>query len=166
MEKYAVKLEGHAEGRKQPLYYHLSQYEPNPTNCLVTLGHYETPCGGCDTITSPDKVYELVNKFAGEGDHILFEGIIIGDDVTRAVETSKKFPFRVIALNTPMDECLKGIQARRDERGDDRPLDPKNTLSRNDRLKRIMARLKDANVNAKWMNREEAFQECVKEFGL
>ncbi len=162
MALYEKKEPKFIEKRRQPFYYELHA----PHSGLAVLGHYEIACGGCDTIQSPDAVYQLLNEKVAEGFHVLYEGIIIGDDVTRAVEVSRHHPFRVIALNTSMNECLAGIQKRRDERGDDRPLDPKNTLSRNDRLKRIMARLKDANVDARWMNREEAYQQCREEFGV
>lgn len=164
MDRYANKGTEFVEGRRQPISYFLSS--PGMTS-LTVLGHYETACGGCDTITSPDEVYRLVHQSLDAGHNVVFEGIIIGDDVTRAVDLKKRLgaDFHVIALNTPLDVCMAGIQSRRDARGDTRPLSDKNTRSRADRLKRIMARLKDANVNAKWMSREEALAECLNLLG-
>lgn len=165
MERYSVKGVVHREGRKQPISYLLSNGNSTP---LEVIGHYETACGGCDTISSPDEVYRLVHEALDAGHHVLFEGIIIGDDVTRAVGLKKRLgaDFHVIALNTPIEVCLAGIQARRDARGETKPLSETNTRSRAERLKRIMARLKDSSVNARWMSRDDALAEVAGILGV
>lgn len=163
MESFTSRTPAFQTSRRQPISYLLQR---NGVPDLRVLGHYETACGGCDTITSPDRVYELIEESYRAGENVLFEGIIIGDDVRRLVELHRKTKVKVIALNTPMADCLAGIQARRDERGDERPLDPKNTVSRNERLKKIMSRLRDSNVDATWMNRADALFTCLHELGL
>ena len=171
MELYLTKIPAFIEGRKRPISYLLQGVTTNSTfKPLFVPGHYDTPTGGCDTISKPDDVYTLVNSAADKGYDVLFEGIMIGDDVRRCVELKKKYGVEnvvVIALNTPIEQCLAGIQSRRDMRGDDRELNPKNTISRLDRLKRsMMPRLRDAGVNAKWLSREEAFTTVKEALGL
>jgi predicted kinase len=165
MSKYPGRTPHFIDGRKQPLAY-LCTREFKPP--LYVPGHYETPTGGCDTIQKPDMVYELVTAAAQNGCDVLYEGIMIGDDVRRCVELSKAHPpLKVIALSTPIEECLKGIQSRRDTRGDDRELNPKNTISRLDRLKKSMIpRLKDAGVDCKWLSREQALVAVLSALGL
>jgi hypothetical protein len=166
MERYQTLQPFFIEGRKQPFSYLLGGETP-PLPDLRVLGHYETACGGCDTISSPDLVYKHIEQCVAVGENVLYEGIIIGDDVTRCVALSKTTPVKVICLNTPLDVCLAGIQARRDARGDDRPLNPANTESRAKRLKTSMApRLKAAGVDVVWMSREEALVECLKLLGV
>lgn len=163
MELYNEQVPSYMEGRKRPLYYTCLKELYIP---LLVPGHYETPTGGCDTISRPDDVYTLVKSGIDKGYNVLFEGIMIGDDVRRCVEMKKLTEVIVIALNTPIDQCLAGIQSRRDTRGDDRELNPKNTISRADRLRKsMMPRLKDAGIQTFWLNREEAFNK-VKELLL
>lgn len=155
MSSYASKIPTFITGRRQPISY-LLQNEHHPP--LVVLGHYETPCGGTDTITKPDDVFRMVRDHNTMHHDVLFEGIIVGDDVTRTATLHLDgLPLMVIALNTPLEECFRGIQARRDERGDDRPFDKKNTTSRAERLKRNMSRLKASGVETHWCSRGEAF---------
>jgi hypothetical protein len=152
------------EGRKQPFSYLLSDAQhPRP---LRVVGHYEIPTGGCDTISSLDLVFPHVHSSVERGEDVIFEGIMMGDDVTRTVNLHRATDLLVIGLTTPIEICLAGVQARRDARGDDRPLDPKNTKSRAERLKRNFSRLKDAGVKTMWLSREEALDVCMKAFPM
>lgn len=170
MELYDKRDAKFIEGRKRPIGYVCSRSKVDMETVgppLYVPGHYETPTGGCDTIQLIDDVYAFVNLAAKNGHDVLFEGIMIGDDVRRCVELHRDYKVMVIALNTPLEECLKGIQQRRDARGDDKPLNPKNTISRADRLKRsMMPRLKDAGVDTRWLSREEAFETVKKALAL
>lgn len=160
MELYAEKHPQFLEGRRQPIAYRLNR-AGTALSPLLVPGHYETACGGCDTIKTPDQVYSLLTEAFGLGMDGLYEGIIVQDDVTRALDFAKlvgRENFLVIGLTTPLDVCLEGIQARRDERGDTRELNPKNTTSRADRVKRSLSRLADAGITVKKLDREAAFE--------
>lgn len=154
----------HEEGRRKPIAQILIPLR-NDIRPLYVPGHYETPCGGCDTIKTPDKVYDLVKGAVQSGWDVLYEGIIIQDDVKRCAELSKEASLRVISLTTPIEECLAGIQTRRDARGDTRPLNPANTISRADRVRRSIHRLSDLGVITYELNREEAYQKCAELLG-
>jgi len=169
MDRYHRKTPKFIDGRKQPYGYVLEWDSTGLRPPLWVVGHYETACGGGDTLKSPGDVFDSVRDHAEglPGHDVLFEGIISQDDVTRTIALHRSFPLLVLALTTPIDECLKGIQARRDERGDDRPLSPKNTESRNRRLMTsILPRLKDAGVEVMKLSREEALQETLKRLRL
>lgn len=121
------KLPVHIDGRKQPLYYTMRLPSGD---VLSVIGHYESPCGGCDTISSgTDGIFQLVRDQAQVG-HVLFEGLLIGVEVTRTAKLPEVGEAHAVFLSTPIDQCVAGINARRQARGDERPLDPKNTISK------------------------------------
>jgi hypothetical protein len=110
-------------GRKQPLGY---LYRiPRPGNQDVALaipGHYESRCGGCDTINNYDKLFDLVAT-ASKQFHVLYEGLLISEDVPRTLGLAHRvvpIPVHIIALDTPLDLCLESINLRRDDVFQDR----------------------------------------------
>lgn len=175
MSRYGTRIPFNTEPptRKRPLGYVC--YYPTMDSLLAAecdlrkmfaVGHYETACGGGDTFKTPDEVFALASEFAGKGYDVIFEGIISQDDVTRTVELGRRFPLKIIALRVPIETCLAGIQARRDEREDTRPLNPKNTIARAKRLEGVVSRLRDANVDCKWYDRESGLKAALEAFGL
>lgn len=91
MERYrgssAEVVPERAEGRKQPTGYRVDYASGG---ALYVPGHYETACGGCDTIKTVDEVYALVSRAVSAGWDVLYEGIMVQDDVRRAVELDKR----------------------------------------------------------------------------
>lgn len=164
MALYPDKVERHIEGRKRPIAY--IRKGPGLTPLFVP-GHYETACGGCDTVKTTDQVYDLVREGLqlGTGGNVLYEGIMVMDDVRRAVELDTwmrawNLPagrLHVIALTTPIEDCLAAIRDRRAARGDEKPLNEKNTRDRAKRMLSGLARLKDAGVVVEKMDRDAAF---------
>lgn len=156
------------EGRRQPFGYICHK---DDTTQLYVPGHYETPCGGCDTLsTFPkmlDLIYAVIRKHGiEEGRHVLYEGSLIESDVRRAAELSEVAPFRLVSLNVPLEECLDSVRKRREARGNFKPLKPKNTIDRFRMVQRRNKRLTDAGANTIFANREEAVAICLEEFGL
>jgi hypothetical protein len=86
-------------GRKQPLGYLAVREGAGPH--IYVPGHYETACGGCDTIKTVDEVYRLMRDAILLGRDVLAEGIMIQDDVRRAVELDKELK----AQTTNCQEC-------------------------------------------------------------
>lgn len=153
------------EGRKRPLGY-LCTVLGSPSTPMYVPGHYETPCGGCDTIKTIADVYGLVKRAARAGYDVLFEGIMFQDGrVSEFVEFNLEFPTVVIGLTTPIEDCLLGINARRQEKGDSRELNPKNTIERMERVKRNLTKLQNAGVRVLRLSRQEALDACLREFG-
>ncbi len=142
-------------GRKQPIGY-LLQQDGMPW-CAVP-GHYETACGGCDTIPSMDRVFEGVEQGNAAARHVLFEGLLASEEVRRTVELHQRHPgqLRVIQLDTDVEVCLASIRARREARGDTRPLKEDNTRNRVAVIERACRRLREAGVSVQTVSREDA----------
>jgi hypothetical protein len=152
-------FEWYIDGRKRPIATEIC-FEGG--GGLFVPGHYEIPCGGCDTLKSVDQAYDLVAQGVNKGYNVLYEGIMVMDDVNRAVALSKRRRLTVIGLTTPFETCLAAIRARRKARGTAKPLNPKNTRDRATRCARGLQRLERAGVEVIRMDREEAYEWCKK----
>lgn len=127
-------------GRKQPLYYSMGG--------VVVLGHYESPCGGCDTIGSARQVYELITTLleANPGLVVLAEGLLLSEDT----KWSSQLPdLRVLFLSTEVDECIRRIYQRRSEAGNDKPLSENNTRRRVGVIERARIKLLESGVTVR-----------------
>lgn len=167
MELYDAREEkrDEVEGRQRVVAYLLTKSLRVP---LYVLGKYTTATGGCDTLPNLDLVYELVRQSAGHPAHVLFEGIMASEEVTRAVACHKAHPGQllVVQLATPLEVCLASIRARREARGEEKPLNPKNTTERLKRVQRACDRLKAAGVAVERLDRDAAFTRVVDALGL
>lgn len=139
---------------------------------LFVPGHYETACGGCDTVKTVDKVYEMVRAATlGDENNAMYEGIMVMDDVTRAVQFDQDLKKKgrrlvVISLTTSIEECLEGIRARKEARGDPKPLNEKNTRERMKRQVNSLHRLKQAGVELRKLSRDDAFIQIRELLGV
>ena len=120
--------------RRKPLFY------LNDSDWAV-LGHYETQCGGCDTIGSAKAVYDLIGTFRGT--NILCEGLLLSEDTKWTLQMSD---VRVLYLATDVEECIRRIQKRRREAGNDKPLNESNTRNRVAVIDRSRVKLETAGV--------------------
>lgn len=152
------------EGRKQPISYLYTRKQGKP---LAVIGHYETACGGCDTITSTDHTFDLVRK-NHENCDVIFEGLLISADVNRINKLHQEgYPVKVVALDLPLEECLNSVNERRRAKKPDAPdVNPKNTKSKHQGVKQSLKRLHEAGVPAIAVGREEAFNFIKQELGL
>lgn len=130
-------------GRKQPLYYESEE--------VVVLGHYESPCGGCDTIGSAKAVYDLIGEV--EARTILCEGLLLSEDVKWS---SQLKGLRVIFLTTPLETCLRRIRGRRKTAGNTKPLNPNNTANRVATIERARVKLTNLGVPCRQCSADEA----------
>lgn len=89
-------------GRKRPLWY--------KSGPIAVLGHYEIDCGGCDTIGSAPKVYEVLQSVLSSGiSTVLSEGLLWGEDVKWSLKLQD---VRAVFLTTSIDECLRRVELR------------------------------------------------------
>ena len=111
-EAYRLKL----EGLSKPIY---------------VLGPYHVASGGCDQIQPYDLILDLLGKYAPKG-HVVFEGVIVSSSygrVGRLMETYGKEAVMAF-LSTPLEDCIKNVQKRRDAKADARPFNPANLTSK------------------------------------
>jgi len=149
MARYAEREPAMAPGRKQPYGYTCTRADGGPS--LWVVGHYETRCGGADTIPTIDDIYGQIRNAANLGYDVIYEGgALVQSDWRRAADVASKIEMLVIVLDVPIELCLAGIQKRRDERGDTRPLNPKNTIARAKDTLRNARHLQDVGVKVEY----------------
>ncbi len=171
MELYKTKAsifedtirEGRTKPRKRPIAYLMgrgSHRVPLMPTGLIVLGHYESPCGGCDTIPKMEEIFANVRTAHQNGHDVLFEGLLISADVKRTLALHEEnLPLTVIGLDTPIEQCLDGVNDRRLKRmGTEKytPVNPANTISKDKGVKTSMQKLAAAGVAAEWHSRESA----------
>lgn len=102
--------------RRLPLLYRLKW----SNGMIVTVpGHYETACGGCDTIPTYDMLFDLIRREHSAGHHVLFEGLLVAHDKKRCGELwnwlSRDWNlFQIVELKDPLALCLDSVEKRRE----------------------------------------------------
>lgn len=114
------------KGPKKPLGYRVAV--PFLDRPVMVVGPYETACGGCDAIQPYSLIWPRVDEYAEVG-HVLFEGALVSTNYGTIGEASEKYgdDFVFAFLNTPLQVCLDRVKARREARGNLKPLDPYQT---------------------------------------
>ncbi len=163
MDRYRNRLPVFEEGRRQPIGYVLSnataEVGQEPTRALYIPGHYETPCGGCDTIsTGFDKIFELVRTAHANHYDVLFEGMMLCSDVRRVIDLQNDgIPLSIVDLDVDEDTCIESINIRRRAKNPDaKPVNEKNTRARHRMCIKGRGKLVNAGVTVFHLNREEA----------
>lgn len=166
MSLYLDRKPVHIEGRKQPLYYTLTH--PGRGRDLAVLGHYETACGGCDTITELDEIFALAKRLARDGFDVLMEGLLVSGEIIRTAQLSQELRLYVLTLNTPIDDCVANINKRRVARGVEEPVRPKNTIAKDKTVRRVMERLKTEAECSQlmWGNADELYERAREIFNV
>jgi hypothetical protein len=135
-----------------------------PSLCIV--GHYETACGGCDTIDGFDYIYDIVNKMADLGRDVVFEGLLINSDVRRLIELGQKYPLHVVELNTSIETCLESVNQRRRERGVEEGVNPRNTIEKKRLCDKLRSRIEEANIPLHYVSRSEALDVVLEQLQI
>lgn len=179
------------KGRDRPIGYSLKMPWQTDRQRTFVLGHYETDCGGCDTISSTDEVFDRVRAAHGHGMDVLFEGLLIAAEVKRTMALfTDGLPLLVIALDTDIESCVLSVNKRRAEAWRRRveetvaknqelrakgkkefPLppfrgtvNPANTESKHKATVVVMERLAEAGLRTEWQSRETALGRITEEF--
>lgn len=160
MELYkGAKNPVRVEKRKQPLGYTLYR-EPNDGPPLAIIGHYESPCGGCDTITKQDYIYELIRQAHDRGADVMYEGLLLSAEFHRAYALhTDGIPYLVIGLDVELSVCLDSVNQRRWTKDPTKPpVNPKTTTAKFKGVQNTMKKLQDHGVDARWASRGHAYQ--------
>jgi energy-coupling factor transporter ATP-binding protein EcfA2 len=131
---------------------------------LYLVGHYETTCGGCDTIDTIENVYKYVHRALDKGYDVLYEGLVLQSDTNRCIALKDK-DLHVIFLDVHIDVCLDAVQSRRSERGDDRAFSPKNTIVKSTSFTAQKRKFTAAGVQFYEMTRDEALYFSMQKLG-
>lgn len=143
------------DGRKKPMYYLSQDFQ------VAVVGHYESPCGGGDSIGSAPKILKLVDdiKTLHPRRIIIAESLLLSED---SKWTSVENTHLVIFLTTPLPDCLANIQKRRNEVGNEKPINPKNTTNRVGTIERAAQKLIAKGVNVVFRSSGQAVNEVLK----
>jgi hypothetical protein len=165
-------------GRKQPLGYRYAAKDRTLQRDLAVVGHYETDCGGADTIPDYDDLVSLVRQGAIGGMDVLFEGLLFSGDVKRTValhewtlEVGEELA--IVAIQLDLHICVDSVNQRRREKAERVALKngtepvyrgevpPKNTVAKHRGLTLACSRLEAAGVTVyRPEGRLEAFTLC------
>lgn len=96
-------------GRKKPIFYMVNGSGKAP---FAIMGHYETACGGCDTINKLDDVFKYARQAMEDhgAEAVVAEGLLLGKDVSRIVTMDNP---HLLYIDTPTDLCYESVKQRR-----------------------------------------------------
>lgn len=152
--------------RRHPLFYLF----PLSGQQVSVLGHYETDCGGCDTIPSYDIMMALIKERYNEGYHVIFEGLLVAHDkkqVTALWDWLKHKDFTVLELTEPLAGCLDSVRARRARKGaDPNTFNPANTERRFKEVVRSCQQLEERGIPVRRVSRAEVVPAVLDLLGV
>lgn len=98
----------------------------------AVVGCYTTACGGLDTLNKVNRkrIPELIQEAVDLGCNVFLEGVLYSDYYGKLGEYSAQFGNQWIFayMDTPVEECLRRVQYRRQMRGNTKPFDPNKKL--------------------------------------
>jgi hypothetical protein len=145
---------------------------------LAVVGHYETDCGGADTIPDYTKLVHLVKMGAIAGMDVLFEGLLFSGDVKHTVALNDwaiqhGTQLHVVAMQMDLDLCVQSVNDRRNAkaqrlgRSEKPPVNPKNTIAKHRGLTLACSRLEAEGVTVhRPEGREATLGLCKQLLGL
>lgn len=168
LSQYTHRTPYFIPGRRMPLGY---VFETKGRRPLAVIGHYDAGsagCGGLDSVPTYAAMVEMMKLFWDLGYHVLGEGLLASGDnkQTRALHRMTGGQIRVIGLTTSLAQCLAAINARRRAKNvDAEDVDPANTISKMKAVPATLARCREAGIQVKEADREEAWIWTAKIFG-
>lgn len=96
-------------------------------------GKYVTACGGCDAIATQDETQRRVRELSQMTTNVVFEGLLISHIYGRWAEMARsEYPGAWVFafLDTPLEVCLERVGQRRKAGGNEKPLNPANTVQK------------------------------------
>jgi ABC-type oligopeptide transport system ATPase subunit len=175
MALYTTRAAVRIKERKQPMMY-LCSGAGLPT--LAVIGHYETDCGGTDTINGMDEIYNWVRQANQRGYNVLFEGLLSSAEKNRAIQLHQDgLDLHVLHIDIPLEECVASVDLRRYNsyrRKRDagkaveqpKPLNPMNTKNKWTGTRTTMKRLAEAGIKCYSGDRAYVLAEARRILGL
>ena len=136
---------------------------PEISKLVFVVGPYETACGGCDAVQPYDLIWPRVEGYSKRG-HVIFEGALVSTSLGVVGQGLAHFKKKSVVayLDTPVELCLQRIAARRAAKGDTRPLNPKNTVSKVAAIARTQSRFEALGVRCVTFNHKKAFKQLLE----
>ena len=136
---------------------------PNKQYPVFIIGKYNTPCGGCDSISTQQEIVDRVTACYNQGGNVLFESLLASGGYGTVGKLSEDIPeYTFATLDTPLDVCLERVKQRRAAKGNHEPLNPKNTESKFGSTRNVMKKmLADPTKKAVWIDHTNAVAEVL-----
>lgn len=157
-------VEDFVAGRKRPI---RTMYpRTDGKRSLLVPGHYYTACGGADSLPGMDKPFEIVREGWKAGFDVAFEGLLVSPESRQGrtlglIEMAGASRVHIIVLNTPMEECLASINARRRAKDPDaEDVKPDNIVGKHKAIVSGTKWLRSQGVDMREMDREAAYLYC------
>jgi hypothetical protein len=129
-------------------------------------GHYEAPCGGCDTISDLDDMFLLIKKYAEANYDVVFEGIVAQHSTSRLLDlVSEGYGVGVLYLDIPVDLAISSVQTRRDDRGEVKEFAPDNVRKEAENSWRAVNKLAERGIPVWFGDREGIYRKMMSELG-
>jgi len=134
---------------------------------LAVVGPYTKVCGGCDAVRTQDEVCHRVRAFSLLYPKVLLEGALVGHTFSRYAALADEIgDYTFMFLDTPLEECVRRVKARREAKGNTKPLDPKNIVRDHHTTQtKVRAKFTDAGyrvVGIPWEKSVEAVLAAMK----
>jgi hypothetical protein len=129
---------------------------------FYVLGSYEKHLGGCDRISSMEKLTNGIQTLSLMG-NVLFEGVLVSILTQPWVELTKQMPdchFIFATLDTPKDLCVKRCTKRRKKEGI-KHWAPNNLLNKYKAVHQAHKLLKKANLDVRHLPHDRATQNLI-----
>lgn len=124
---------------------------------MAIIGTYDTQCGGADGVTKQDAITNALRLLHPIYKTVVVEGSIVASVYSRweALAREVNDDYQFWFLDTPVEECIASVMARRTANGNTKPFDPNQTLiPRHEAILRLKQRLLDAGRVVFTMSRE------------
>lgn len=124
-----------------------------PAKGVVVIGHYDVLCGGCDTIKSRERPFDLARLCADQGATVLLEGLFTTMEFHRTVALAADgYERHDIFIRPPEAECRLNVEARRLSQGKEIK-EQKQMAEYYRRVARTLERLQQAGLgNLTWLD--------------
>lgn len=111
---------------------------------IRVIGAYKTACGGCDAVQPYGLIWPRINDYA-QTSHVLFEGALISSSYGNIGRSSEIYGDEMVFafLDTPVETCIARLVQRRTARGETKPLNPSNTISKHKNVVRSIGVIRD-----------------------
>jgi adenylate kinase family enzyme len=144
--------------------YEVDMSKEGITSPLFVIGSYATTCGGCDGIHTQLEIAERALSVFPRG-HVLIEGLLLAHAGPKAITTTmlKETNSYVLGyVDTPLDVCLDRVQKRREARGDLRPFNPENTISKHNGAHRTCINMHNIGIPVRTIDHTDAFNSTLE----
>lgn len=113
MRGYPRSIKIEYPGRRRPRGYLCQTGKVSDLRSLFVPGHYEIANGGVDTLSSLDEAYDLIERHAELGCHVLYEGKNMSDGVGRLLALRRAgYPVAVALIDEPVRKCVAAVRSR------------------------------------------------------